>query len=117
LGRNDFIVDKELILEEYERAKQSQVPFEKERRWLVLRIGGILPIEIKSINIYFFGTAILHFKRDKTPLLNDPIILEPALETTFPDNEVEKITLKAEYRDYYRIGVGIDLMSIIEKIF
>jgi hypothetical protein len=117
MGRNDFIVDRELMLESFDG---KVIDPEDKRKWKVLRMSGLIPIKIKSIKFYIFGTAMIHFIRNKndTPLITEPIILEPALDrTVYPNTETVQATITNEYRDYYRIGVGVDLMGVLKKIF
>jgi hypothetical protein len=105
LGRNDFIVDNP---NDFNTGK---------RNLLVLRMGGSYSFRIfKKFNVYFFGIAMLHF--DKRAGQDKPIILEPApLGTPFPAPDVTQITFVDDSRDYYRIGVGVELFEIIRGFF
>lgn len=78
----------------------------------VLNSGG------KAITIYLFGEATTGFTR---PALSTPIALAPALSNSSPvpltDPGVYTITVPANRRDTYRIGVGIDLASLVKVLF
>ena len=81
----------------------------------VLRLEGFYPLPydgLKFINL--FGTALLRPKRSR---VTDPLILEPApADTVVPGANVFLQTVPQFNRDYYRIGVGIDFMSLINKL-
>lgn len=119
-GRNDFIVDRELMLEalDAKRIKKDEVSI---KNWLVVRLSGQKLIRIKSVKFYIFGEAIIKLHRNpgELPLLTEPIILTPATQENgiIPRDKIEQTTIINEYRDYYRIGVGVELMGILEKIF
>ncbi len=78
----------------------------------VLNSGG------KAITIYLFGEATTGFTR---AALSAPIALAPALSNSSPvpltDPGVFTITVPANRRDTYRIGVGIDLASLVNALF
>jgi len=80
----------------------------------VLRLLGFYPLPysgLKFINI--FGTALMKLSRTK---ITDPLILEPApAGTTVPAANVFLLTVPQINRDYYRVGVGIDFISLIKK--
>jgi hypothetical protein len=105
LGRNDFI------------AHSHNDSNSGKRNLLVLRMGGSYSFRIfKKFNVYLFGTAMLHF--DKRAGQDKPIILEPApLGTQFPAANVAQITFVDDSRDYYRIGVGVELFEVIQRFF
>lgn len=81
----------------------------------VVRIEGFYPLpynELEFINL--FGTAIIKPTRTQ---IQDPLILEAAPEgTTVPATNVLLVTVPQINRDYYRVGVGIDLISLIKKL-
>jgi hypothetical protein len=80
----------------------------------VIRLEGFYPLpydHLKFINL--FGTALIKPTRTQ---ITDPLILESApTGTTVPANNVFLFTAPQINRDYYRIGVGIDLISLISK--
>ena len=81
----------------------------------VIRLEGFYPLpydEVKWINL--FGTALIRPKRTK---ITDPLILELApVGTVVPATNVLLITVPQIDRDYYRVGVGIDLISLVKKL-
>jgi len=81
----------------------------------VLRLEGFYPLPyegLKFINI--FGTALMRLTRTQ---ITNPLILEPApTGTTVPAPNVFIQTVPQINRDYYRIGVGIDFMSLINRL-
>ena len=81
----------------------------------VVRIDGFVPLpydRLKFINL--FGTAMLRPGHATTGV---PLVLQPAPEgTTVPAPNVALIALPQPNRDYYRVGFGIDLMSLIQKM-
>jgi hypothetical protein len=80
----------------------------------VVRIDGYFPLpynRLKFINV--FGTALL---RPGHPTTGIPLVLQPAPEGTIvPGPNVALIALPQPSRDYYRVGFGIDLISLIQK--
>jgi len=80
----------------------------------VIRLEGFYPLPydgLKFINL--FGTALIKPSRTK---ITDPLILEAApAGTSVPANNVFLLTIPQINRDYYRVGVGIDFMSLISK--
>jgi len=103
LGRNEFIV--------------SNDSGKDKKNLLVLRVGGFYPLKIsKIVTLYLFGTAMLHF--NKQPKALAPIILEPATQDTlFPHANFGQVVFSRDDREYYRIGVGIELSEILNMIF
>ena len=72
----------------------------------------------KSITAYLFGEATTAFTR-AAPVA--PVTLAPALSNASPvpitDPGVYTITVPSNRRDIYRIGIGIDLLSVLESLF
>lgn len=65
-----------------------------------------------TLNIYIFGSIILKSTPTK---FSDHLYLESAPEgTTYPDpnNKVLKITVPEQNRDYYRVGIGVDIINL-----
>ncbi len=72
----------------------------------------------KSVTAYLFGEATTAFTR-ASPIA--PLTLGPALANSSPvpltDPGVYTISVPANRRDTYRIGVGVDLLSLLETLF
>jgi hypothetical protein len=81
----------------------------------VLRIEGFYPLPYNELSfINLFGTALIKPTRTQ---IADPLILEPApAGTTVPANNVLLVTVPQINRDYYRVGVGIDFISLVKKL-
>lgn len=81
----------------------------------VLRVEGFYPLPYESMKfINIFGTALMKLTRTN---ITDPLILERAPDgTTVPAANVFLHTVPQINRDYYRIGVGIDFISLINKL-
>ena len=82
----------------------------------VLRLEGFAPIPYANASwIYFFGTGI--FKPGAHAITANPFILDQAPAGTLPTNPNAVIipTPQAD-RDYYRIGVGIDFIDLVNTI-
>lgn len=81
----------------------------------VLRLEGFYPLPYNDLEfINLFGTAIIKPTRTR---IQDPLILEPApAGTTVPAANVFLVTVPQINRDYYRVGVGIDVISLIKKL-
>lgn len=116
LGHNDLIVNNDLY--EFTQLRKNK------KKLLVLSIGGILPIRLtRSLNLYLFGTAMLHFNKGITR--DNPLILEPVPDgDDVPEEEkvlltnekVGHIPFFDECRDYYRFGIGIEISSALEGL-
>jgi len=80
----------------------------------VIRLEGFYPLPYEGLKfINLFGTALIKPARTK---ITDPLILEAApAGTTIPANNVFLLTIPQINRDYYRVGVGIDFISLISK--
>lgn len=90
-------------------------------RW-VFKADTIFPILIKgNATVYLFGSASLRLQRNITD--NSPLILQPAVltsitgtsSTAVPNVNTVVLPLQQPDRDFYRIGVGIDILSLITK--
>jgi len=80
----------------------------------VFRLEGFYPLPYEGLKfINLFGTALIKPARTQ---ITDPLILEAAPSgTTVPANNVFLLTIPQINRDYYRVGVGIDFISLISK--
>lgn len=90
-------------------------------RHFVLNNDILLPIA--TTGLYFFGTASTRFSRNETfsPLiLNSVPIASGANPTagsvTIPSPSVFVLPLRQPNRDFYRIGFGIDVTSLIKPL-
>ncbi|HEX5708669.1 MAG TPA: hypothetical protein VFX96_15300 [Pyrinomonadaceae bacterium] len=81
----------------------------------VFRFDGFFPLpyeDYKFINLY--ATAMMRFGGART---STPLILQPAPDgTVVPGANVFLFTLPHPSRDYYRIGFGVDFVSLADKI-
>ncbi len=84
-------------------------------RGAVIRLEGFFPLPFESAKyIYLFGTGLLKPAKAK---ISDAIILEPAPQaTTVPASNVVILSVPQINRDYYRLGVGIDAISLFQYI-
>lgn len=81
----------------------------------VLRIDGFFPLPYdKAKYINLFATGLFRPGRAK---ISDPLILQPATTPpTFPSDKVVIVSTPQFNRDYYRVGVGIDFISLVKTI-
>ena len=81
----------------------------------VLRLEGFFPMPFEKINyLYLFGTS--QMKLSKTNF-SDPLILRRVDGLALPRPDTVIVTLPPVNRDYYRIGFGVDFISLFTKIF
>jgi hypothetical protein len=77
----------------------------------VFRVDGFLPVKFDKVRLFLFGNAVL--KKSHTKLAY-PLFMEPA-----PDDvkifspKVIRIEDREMNRDYYRIGIGVDLSGFV----
>jgi hypothetical protein len=82
---------------------------------LVFRLEGFLPLAINdNINIFLFGTAIL--KTSHTKITYPKIFDLAEADVIFPAPNVIQIDDPELNRDYYRIGIGIELYSLFKDL-
>jgi hypothetical protein len=91
----------------------------------VLRLDGYFPLPYdKAKFVSLFGTAMLRPVRVKTN--PDPLALKPVFTTensgVFDTSKVfdpKTLVLGVQHfnRDYYKVGVGVDLIPAIQSIF
>jgi hypothetical protein len=81
----------------------------------VLRIDGYLPVPVGSAGTYvgIFGSALL---KPAPSNVTQPLLLNPASGVTVPAPNVAVVTLPTIDRDYYRVGVAVDLIATFCKI-
>lgn len=79
---------------------------------------------IPGTSVYFFGSAAIRFTRnqDFSPLILQPATIvasspTPPATITVPSGTTWVLPLTQPNRDFYRIGVGLDLGSALGKIF
>ncbi len=84
-------------------------------RGAVIRLEGFFPLPFESAKyIYLFGTGLVKPTKAK---IREAIILEPAPQgTTVPASNVVILSVPQINRDYYRLGVGIDAISLFQFI-
>lgn len=96
-------------------------------RHFLFKADARIPIE--DTGLYFFASAANRFERNSTlsPLILSPVTLSTntasttcaASKTTvcFPASNVLILPYKQPDRDYYRIGIAIDAMKVLTKLF
>lgn len=83
-------------------------------RGFVLKFDGTLPIPTGNASwLYLFGSAYLRMKRNEN---NSPLILQTASGITIPSPTVIVLPLQQPNRDFYRLGVGLNLNQIFCKM-
>jgi len=82
---------------------------------LVFQLDGFLPLVINdNINIFLYGSAVLKTSHTK---ISYPKVFELAsAEVKFPASNVLQIDDPELNRDYYRIGIGIELYSLFKDL-
>ncbi len=88
----------------------------------VFKADGVYPIVVKDVaTLYLFGSFITRLKRNRID--NNPLILQPGSLTTLtgtgtgsvPNMSTIVLPLRQPDRDFYRIGVGIDILGFIKS--
>lgn len=80
----------------------------------VVQLDGYYPLPYDKVNfINLFGTAII---RPSHPKTDTPLILKEATGVTLPDSNVAIIAVPQFNRDYYKLGVGMDFVSLAQKL-
>lgn len=78
----------------------------------VMRLEGFVPLPGRLHRVYLFGTGL--FKPGAHALIESPFLLDAAPTGTLPtDPNAVVITVPQINRDYYRLGVGIDLVDLV----
>jgi len=79
-------------------------------RSVVFKVDGMLPIPTGNASwLYVFGSAYMRLNRNENL---SPLILQSATGVTVPSPTVIVLPLRQPNRDYYRLGVGINLSQI-----
>jgi hypothetical protein len=96
-------------------------------RHLVFKADAIIPVF--STGAYFFASSANRLERNTTlsPLILSPVTVATSTSSStctastttvcFPSPSVFVLPYKQQNRDYYRIGVGIDIAKIFVKLF
>lgn len=89
-------------------------------RSLVFKSDALFPI--LNTGVFFFGSASIRTQQNATlpPLILTPVPLAAtatAGSVTVPSPSVFVLPLKQANRDFYRIGIGLDLSKILPKLF
>ena len=81
----------------------------------VIRLEGFFPLPFEKARFfYLFGTAMLEPSR---PGIIEPLLLQPPDPTIrVPSAQVAMVTVSQVNRDYYRLGVGVDLSELVQVI-
>lgn len=83
----------------------------------VLRLDGFYPLPVSDKSIfYLFGTALINLRRQAK--VTDPVLLATAPSNiSVPGDNVFVITSPFSNRDFYRIGIGVNLIELFNKRF
>lgn len=82
-------------------------------RSVVFKMDGILPIQLGDASwLYVFGSVYMRLNRNQDL---SPLILTTATGLTIPSPTVAVLPLRQPNRDYYRLGVGINLSQVFCK--
>ncbi len=85
------------------------------RHW-VFRMDGVYPLKIgKSVGwLYLFGTAAIRLERNK---IGNTLILDADTTNAKPsDPNVALLPIKQPDKDFYRFGMGINIMKLFTKL-
>jgi hypothetical protein len=93
-------------------------------RHLVFKTNFVYPIR-KAGGLYIFGSAAIRMEHNKD---SNPLILTQTTiatsagsatpgQVTIPSSSIFVLPLRQSDRDFYRIGIGVDLASILPKLF
>jgi hypothetical protein len=79
----------------------------------VMRLEGFVPIPYAVVSwIYLFGNGLFNPGTDAS--ISNPFLLDAAPSGILPtDPNAVMITTRQADRDYYRVGMGIDLADLI----
>lgn len=82
----------------------------------VMRLEGFVPLPTDTMSwVYVFGTGL--FKPGTRATISSPFLLNAAPSGTLPtDPGVVVISTPQADRDYYRVGVGMDLVDLVKTM-
>lgn len=81
----------------------------------VFRIDGFHPFQISGIPVYIFGTIVVNTSKET---LRTPSFFEKAPDDVVITNKnVFIYPVPESNRDYYRVGIGLDLWTLFAKAF
>jgi hypothetical protein len=84
-------------------------------RHVVFKMDGILPIPMGNASyVYLFGSAYIRLAKNQDL---SPLILQTASAPTLPSPTTIVLPLQIPDRDFYRLGVGLNLNQIFCKMF
>ena len=84
-------------------------------RHVVFKMDGILPIPMGNASyVYLFGSAYIRLAKNQDL---SPLILQAASGVTIPSPTVIVLPLQQPDRDFYRLGVGLNLNQVFCKMF
>lgn len=86
----------------------------------VFRLEGFYPFPFAAKLLYLYGTAMMKVGGGGVKT-NLPLFLSPVTSLTLPDPNTVIVPIDRNpnlrsNRDYYRIGVGINLMELLDKL-
>ena len=82
----------------------------------VVRFDGYFPLPYEKLNfINLYSTLVVQPTRVKTSI---PLVLQPVTDgsVTVPGPNVALIPISQFHRDYYKVGVGMDFISFVQKL-
>jgi hypothetical protein len=84
----------------------------------VIRADGFYPLKLDKsdapVVVFLFGTVQLAASRAK---VEEPLVMSPAPATVLPSaTSVALLPRSLSNRDTYRIGVGLDIISVVKKL-
>lgn len=85
-------------------------------RGVVFKMDGILPIPTGTSSwLYLFGSAYIRFRSNAN--LPPLILASPSSAVTVPSPNVAVLPLAQPNRDYYRLGVGVNINQLWCKVY
>jgi hypothetical protein len=83
-------------------------------RHVVFKMDGTLPLKTgNAAYLYLFGSAYIRLAKNQD---QSPLILKTASGVTVPDPSVIVLPLQIPDRDFYRLGIGLNLSQIFCKM-
>ena len=84
-------------------------------RHVVFKLDGMIPIPTGNASfVYLFGSAYIRIAKNQD---YSPLILQTASGVTIPSSTVIVLPLQQPDRDFYRLGVGLNLNQVFCKMF